>query len=385
MITRGLEKQLIDAVEQYPVVFVTGPRQSGKSTLLKYLFSDYQYVSLEDLDNREFARNDPRSFLATYNSKTIIDEAQHVPSLFSYIQTKVDSAGETGIYILSGSQNFLLMQSITQSLAGRVAVFKLLPFSHKELANAGIVQSVEKEIYRGGYPRLYDKSIAVNRYYENYIQTYVERDVRQIKNIGDLSLFVKFIKLCAGRIGQLMNYSSLANDCGIAVSTAQSWISLLEASYIAFLLPPDYVNFSKRLIKSPKLYFYDTGLACALLEIKTEKQLNEHYLRGGLFENLVILEKIKALFNNGEKSNVSFWRDSKGNEVDLIETDGERKKAIEIKSGKTFSADYFKGLRKWQELSQTPPDDSCVVYAGDVPRITQYGKLVPFANLNNED
>lgn len=381
MIQRDITNQLVEAVEQYPVVFLTGPRQSGKSTLLKYIFSDYQYVSLEDIDNREFATSDPRGFLSTYSNKTIIDEAQNVPSLFSYIQSRVDSIGEMGMYILSGSQNFLLMQSISQSLAGRVAIFKLLPFSHKELALSNVLQSVDSEIFKGGYPRLYDKTIPVHKYYQNYIETYVERDVRQLKNIGNLSLFVKFIKLCAGRIGQIMSYSSIANDCGIAVSTAQSWFSLLEASYIVFLLQPNYVNYSKRLIKSPKIYFFDTGLACSLLGIRSEKQLAEHYLRGGLFENLVILEKMKNSFNNGDEPNLTFWRDSNGNEVDLIETVDNINKAIEIKSGQTYSADYFKGLKKWQEISHTPVENCCVVYAGEIARITQYGNLVPFKGM----
>ena len=381
MIQRDITNQLVEAVEQYPVVFLTGPRQSGKSTLLKYIFSDYQYVSLEDIDNREFATSDPRGFLSTYSNKTIIDEAQNVPSLFSYIQSRVDSIGEMGMYILSGSQNFLLMQSISQSLAGRVAIFKLLPFSHKELALSNVLQSVDSEIFKGGYPRLYDKTIPVHKYYQNYIETYVERDVRQLKNIGNLSLFVKFIKLCAGRIGQIMSYSSIANDCGIAVSTAQSWFSLLEASYIVFLLQPNYVNYSKRLIKSPKIYFFDTGLACSLLGIRLEKQLAEHYLRGGLFENLVILEKMKNSFNNGDEPNLTFWRDSNGNEVDLIETVDNINKAIEIKSGQTYSADYFKGLKKWQEISHTPVENCCVVYAGEIARITQYGNLVPFKGM----
>lgn len=350
----------------YPIVLLTGPRQSGKSTLLQYVFSDYQCVSLEDLDERAFAKEDPRGFLASHPDKTIIDEAQLVPTLFSYLQTHVDAAQREGMYVLSGSQNFLLMQQITQSLAGRVAILELLPFSRKELKSAGILpKTIEAEIFEGGYPRLFDKQMHPTEYYPYYIRTYVERDVRQLKNITDLSLFVKFLKLCAGRIGQLVNYSSLANDCGIAVSTTQEWLSVLETSYIIHLLRPDYNNFSKRLIKSPKLYFHDTGLACSLLEIKSAEQLENHYLKGGLFENYVINEFIKAAYNLGIEPQLSFWRDNKGNEVDLLQTVGEKQFAYEIKSGQTFSTDFTKGLRYWAGLSSAEANQCNVVYAGD--------------------
>ena len=366
MIERTITPKLRRMMSLYPIVLLTGPRQSGKSTLLQYVFADYQYVSLEDLDERAFAKEDPRGFLASHPDKTIIDEAQLVPTLFSYLQTHVDAAQKEGMYVLSGSQNFLLMQQITQSLAGRVAILELLPFSRTELKSAGILpETIEAEMFEGGYPRLFDKQMHPTEYYPYYIRTYVERDVRQLKNITDLSLFVKFLKLCAGRIGQLVNYSSIANDCGIAVSTAQAWLSVLETSYIIHLLRPDYNNFSKRLIKSPKLYFLDTGLACSLLEIKSAEQLENHYLKGGLFENYVINEFIKAAYNQGVEPQLSFWRDNKGNEVDLLQTVGEKQFAYEIKSGRTFSTDFTKGLRYWAGLSSAEANQCNVVYAGD--------------------
>jgi uncharacterized protein len=251
--------------------------------------------------------------------RTVIDEAQRVPEIFSFMQTHIDKKNREGMYIVAGSQNFLLMQSITQSLAGRSAILKLLPFSHHEIVQGSILPiNVNEEIYKGAYPRIYDKKIKPVDFYPYYIQTYVERDVRLLKKIGDLRKFILFIQLCAGRIGQLLNLSSLANDCGIAVSTAQSWISLLEASFVIYLLKPEHRNFSKRLVKSPKLYFIDTGLACSLLEIKSSLQLATYYMKGNLFENLVINEFVKGYFNKGEVPPVSFWRDKTGNEVDLL-------------------------------------------------------------------
>lgn len=382
MIERMLKNKLLEMVQKYPVVTLTGPRQSGKSTLLKSLFSDYQYVSLEDPDSRSFAQSDPRGFLSTYPDKTIIDEVQRVPELFSYIQTHTDSQGKDGMYLLAGSHNFLLMQSVTQSLAGRTAILKLLPFSHSEMRDGMVLPgSVNEEIFKGAYPRIYDKNISPEDFYPYYLQTYVERDVRLLKNIGDLSNFIRFIKLCAGRIGQLLNLSSLANDCGISVSTASEWISLLEASYIIHLLKPDHVNYSKRLVKSPKLYFYDTGLACSLLEIKSLDQLSVHYLRGSLFENLVINEFIKSLIHRGEEPQISFWRDKIGNEIDLIYRMGNREFAFEIKSGQTFSADYFKGINYWRKYSEADPQNCFVVYSGEKSLKTSNGQVFAWNEL----
>lgn len=366
MIERTITAILRRMTTFYPIVLLTGPRQSGKSTLLRDKFPEYQYVSLEDLDNRSFALDDPRGFLDTYPDKTIIDEAQYAPNLFSYLQTHVDSVNKEGMYILSGSQNFQLMEKISQSLAGRVAILELLPFSREELVSSNQLPStVEEEIFMGAYPRLFDKGIPPTEYYPYYIKTYVERDIRQLKNVGDLGLFVKFIKLCAGRIGQLLNYSSLANDCGIAVSTAQAWLSMLETSYIVYRLRPDFNNFSKRLIKSPKLYFHDTGLACSLLEIKDSKQIESHYLKGGLFENYVINLFMKKAFNKGETPQLSFWRDNKGNEVDLLETIEGKQFAYEIKSGKTYSTDYANSLKYWAGLSSADAEHCNIVYGGE--------------------
>lgn len=379
MIHRQLTDKLISLSTQFPIVTVTGPRQSGKSTLLRHEFPDYRYVSLEDIDMREFAVEDPRGFLKSYDNHVIIDEAERVPSLFSYLQTHVDKADATGMYILAGSQNFLLMETIDQTLAGRTAILKLLPFSRKELHEAGILPStVDEQIFNGFYPRLYDRNIYPTDYYPAYIQTYVERDVRKIINISDLNKFIKMLRLCAGRIGQLVNMSSLATETGCAVSTIESWLSVLEASYICYRLEPNFNNYNKRIVKSPKLYFYDTGLACSLLGLTDSSQVESHYLRGGLFENLVINQFIKDGFNRGMVPDLTFWRDSSGTEVDLIQTVGLDQYAYEIKSGETFSQDYFHGLEKWAKLSATPADRLSVVYGGSEPLVTSKGKVLPF-------
>ena len=378
MIARTIQQKIEILASKFPIVTLTGPRQSGKSTLLRHAFPDYQYVSLENLDVRTFATEDPHGFLKTYPRHVIIDEAQRVPTLFSYIQTHVDEVDEPGLYILSGSHNFLLMETVNQSLAGRTAILKLLPFSHDEKVSGGILPStIDEEIFYGGYPRIFDKNISPTDYYPFYLQTYVERDVRMMKNIGDLSAFIRFLKLCAGRISQLLNLSSLANDCGISVPTASSWLSLLEASYICHLLRPDWNNFSKRLVKTPKLYFYDTGLACSLLDISSPSQLATHYLRGGLFENLVITNFLKRAWNKGYEADLRFWRDSQGNEVDLLLYDGStHPTAYEIKSGATFNTDFFSGLTKWASLSDTPTTSLNVIYSGKDTLTTSKGTLL---------
>ena len=377
MVERTITEKLTYLLNKFPVALLTGPRQSGKSTLLRNSFPFYDYVSLEDPDIRLLAENDPRGFLNNYKNKTIIDEAQYVPQLFSYIQTITDKENEAGRFILSGSQNFLLMQNITQSLAGRAAILKLLPFSYTEINKAETaVNNVNHYLFSGGYPRIYDKQIFASEFYPNYIQTYVERDVRQLRNIADLSLFIRFLKLCAGRTGQLLNTVSLATECGINTATVNAWLSVLETSYVIFLLKPYHKNYNKRLVKSPKIYFYDTGLTCSLLGIENEKQLQTHYLRGELFENWIINEYIKKSYAAAQEPAVYFWRDSNGTEIDLLIEKGNDLTAIEIKSGSTMNTGYFKNLNVWQKLSNLPKGNNVVVYGGEQSFETSSGKFV---------
>ena len=380
MIARAMERKAIALSQKYPFVVITGPRQSGKTTLAKTAFPDYRKVSLEDIDNRMFASQDPRGFISTYPDRTIIDEVQRVPSLLSYLQTHCDDVGRDGMYILTGSQNLQLMEAVDQSLAGRVGLLHLLPFSKSEMEAGGILpQSIDEKLLYGCYPRLYDKGIAPDDYYPNYISTYAERDLRSLKDISDLGKFVRFLKLCAARVGQLLNKSSLANDCGISVPTIDSWLSILESSYILFLLKPDHCNYSKRLVKAPKLYFYDTGLACSLLEIKTPAQMNTHYLRGNLFENMVISDFMKNDYNKGIiEPSVSFWRDSAGNEVDLLHRDGNKEDAYEIKSAETFNESFLKGLKYWSKLSGAEASDLHVIYGGRTPMMRSDASVETF-------
>lgn len=381
MISRKVESRLLEIGKYFPVVSLNGPRQSGKTTLIKKTFPQLPYVSMEDPDNRLFAENDARGFLQNYRDGAVLDEIQRSPHLFSYIQGIVDSRPETK-YILSGSQNFLLSENISQSLAGRVGLLTLLPFSMEELHPASLLPPTPEDlIFRGSYPRVYDKNIPPASYYPNYIETYVERDVRLIKHINDLSLFIRFMKLCAGRVGQLLNYSSLANDTGVSVNTVKAWISVLEASYILFTLPPFHKNYNKRLIKSQKLYFYDTGLLCNLLQITDAGQLQMHHNRGGLFENLCLLEIIKYYHNRGIRPATAFWQNNLGKEVDIILEAGGRTVAIEVKSGRTFTPGYFENLKYWQELSGSDPRDCYVLYAGDIRRKTSLGDLCPWNEI----
>lgn len=380
MIDRELTGRIQYFLQKYPVVTVTGPRQSGKSTLLRNAFTDYTYLSMEDPDVLMLAQEDPRLFLKQYPERVIIDEAQRFPELFSWLQTHVDDAGRTGMYILSGSHNFLLMERISQSLAGRTAVLKLLPFSLNELFHAGIrFDEPDEAIFKGFYPRLYDKNLQPDEFYPFYIQTYVERDVRQLVNVSDISKFIKFVKLCAGRIGQLLNLSSLGTECGISQPTAQSWLSVLESSYIVYLLKPYHQNFNKRLVKTPKLYFHDVGLACSLLGISSKEQIFSHYHRGALFENLIISGYLKMMHNRAKEPVMYFWRDNSGNEIDLIlERDG-RVHVWEIKSGSTYHSDHFKGLRFWKKATGKVPVGG-VVYGGDKDLATKHGQLLSWKN-----
>lgn len=361
-IKRTLEKKIIELAKQYPVVAITGPRQSGKTTMIKKIFPDKKYVSLENLDNRNFALTDPRGFLKTYSGGAIIDEAQNVPLIFSYIQGIVDENKINGEFILTGSQNFLLLEKITQSLAGRVALATLLPLTIDEIGGLINNDSLDKTMLNGFYPKIHEKKINASEWYQNYIATYLERDVRTIKNIQDLSVFQRFIKLCAARVGQILNLSSLANDCGVSHNTISGWLSILEASYIIFLLQPFYENFNKRLIKMPKIYFYDTGLAASLLGINEDKQLNINPYRGGLFESFVISEIIKNSTNKGILPNIYYWRDKVGHEVDCISDNN--KYAIEIKSSSTINDNFFKNLKYFNNISDNKFSKSVLIYGG---------------------
>ncbi|MCQ2601443.1 MAG: ATP-binding protein [Treponema sp.] len=356
---------ILDLSAKFPVVTLTGPRQCGKSTLLKSCFADYKYISLEDPDVRQIAENDPRGFLRDCGTRCIIDEAQRAPDLFSYIQTIVDSRDECGQFILSGSHNFLLMERISQSLAGRTGVLKLFPFSIGELREAGkLPNDLDEILLNGCFPRLYDKKISAKEYFSSYLQTYVERDVRLLRNITDMTAFKRFLKLCAANVGSVMNVASLAKDAGISVITANSWISILEASFVLLRLPPYYKNFSKRIVKSSKIYFCDTGLLCNLLNIFNRKQLQESGLRGTIFENFVFAEYMKAAAFKGEEPQLYFWRDTNQNEVDLLcESDG-RLSAIEIKSGETKNQKFYDGLKKFAKIADIPLSSTSVVYGG---------------------
>lgn len=366
-----------------PVVSITGPRQSGKTTLAKYIFPDYAYANLENLPTRQFARENPIGFLKQYAQGLIVDEAQYVPDLFSYIQVEVDQHRQNGRYILTGSQNFLLMEKITQSLAGRVAVFNLLPFSARELENTAFqLTSPFEYIVKGFYPRIYDQKTPLDIFYPSYLLTYLERDVRLLKNIGDLLAFERFVKLCAGHIGQVFNQTALSNDTNFSQPTIKSWLSVLETSFVAFLLPPYFRNFNKRLLKTPKLYFYDTGLACSLLGIRSAADLENHPMRGPLFENFIVVEFIKQFLNQGQRPACYYWRDNTGHEIDLLIEHAGRIFPMEIKSSQTLKTEFFKTLAFFQKISGTPTEQSFVVYAGTENQTRQAGNARSWDNLS---
>ena len=379
MIERTLASKVTSLAQKFQVITLTGPRQSGKTTLVRATFPDLPYVSLEEPDIRQIALTDPRGFLSNYPNGVILDEIQNTPELFSYIQRIVDENRQIQ-FILTGSSNFLLMEKISQTLAGRTAVLHLLPFSLQELEP--LADSYENLIFKGQYPRIYDRAIPPTDFYPSYIQTYVDRDVRMIKNIGDINAFIQFTQLCAGRIGQLLNYASLANDAGISPNTAKSWLSILESSYILYRLQPYHRNFNKRLVKSPKLYFYDTGVACSLLGIREQEQINLHYMKGSLFENLILNEFIKRSFNRGENRQPYYWQDNHGKEIDCLLVNGEKVTAIEIKSGKTISTSYFENLNYWRSLTALPENQEYVVYGGDQSMQTSAGTLISWKDLD---
>lgn len=368
VIHRELSEALRVAASFFRAVAVLGPRQSGKTTLVQTIFPNHRYVSLEDLDMRERAINDPRLFLAEYPSEQgiILDEIQHAPDLLSYIQTIVDREKRNGFFIITGSQNFLVNEAVSQTLAGRLALLTLYPLSTHELENAKILpDTIEEAVFNGGYPSIYAEGAPVGITYANYIRTYIERDVRQIRNIVDLNAFQRFLQLCAGRIGRLLNIQELSSDAGIDTKTAREWLSVLEASYVIMLVHPYYKNFGKRLIQAPKLYFVDTGLACSLLNIRNYEQLFEHYLRGGLVESYVMSDFYKQYFNLNIKPSIYFWRDYQGNEIDCLLEEALYLAPIEIKAGRTVTNDYFKQFEYWKNLNTSMPSLNFVVYAGE--------------------
>ena len=389
MIPRHLEPVLHKAARQYPVVSLTGPRQSGKTTLIREAFPHHPYASLEDPDQREFAQEDPKGFLGQFGGKVVLDEIQRTPRLFSYIQGIVDERQEAGQFILTGSQNFLLAQHISQTLAGRCATFHLLPFSRPELARQPMmdladlgnrvptangkppVRRLFETLFTGGYPRIFDKHLDPQDWLRNYYQAYIEKDVRDILNVGDLETFGRFLRLCAGRSGQLLNLSSLAGDAGISHTTARRWLSVLVASFLIFLLRPHHTNFNKRLVKSPKLYFLDSGLLCCLLRIRSPDDLRIHAARGAVFESWVVSEAVKNYVHRGLEPDVSFWRDSSGHEVDLVIERGKDLAPVEAKSGETFASDFLDGIRYWRELTGGKDQPAALVYGGETSYVRE--------------
>lgn len=381
-VNRNIVSEINFLKEKYPIVAITGPRQSGKTTLLKELFPEYKYISLENPSVRRFFKNDPDSFFKEYNCYCIFDEAQREPELFSYLQTIVDESKIMGQYILSGSQNFHLVQGITQSLAGRVALFKLLPFDINELNNANLLPNdYITTMLKGFYPAIYDRDIPSHSFYNNYIQTYVERDITELVNIRDMKAFRTFVSLCASRAGSLLNLNALANDCNITQPTAKAWLTLLETSYVIYLLQPYHKNFDKRTIKSPKLYFYDTGLLCHLLKFKNREQLITNSFKGHLFENLVIMEYLKQNYHNNQGKDFYFWRDSTGNEVDLIIHNDDKIDIIEIKATETILPEVFKGLNYFEKLAKDEIKSKTLVYAGTEKHIRTAAKIVSWKSI----
>ncbi len=386
MIPRQAAKKLQDLLKEFPVVTVLGPRQSGKTTLIQNLLSNFPYYNLEDLSTRQFAEEDPYGFMDQLPDGGILDEIQRVPKLLSLIQVIVDKKKKNGLFILSGSHQFLLMKNITQSLAGRTALLHLLPLSLAELYQANLLNpSKQKYIYflkKGFYPKVHAESVNEYDVYANYYQTYVERDIRELIQIHDLSLFRKFIGLCAGRIGQILNKDSLSRDIGISASTVEQWLSVLEASYILFRLSPYHANLGKRLIKSSKLYFYDVGLACYLLNIEFEDQLVNHPLRGNIFENMQIVEAIKYRAERGKNHNLSFYRDSNGNEIDAVFESAQDISLIEIKSAQTYTAEFLKGIEYFNK--NKPAKHNIIVYGGNEYQKRSQFHLVPWFALHQE-
>ncbi len=384
MISRHCEELISRLVPQYPALAITGPRQSGKTTLSRALFGDRPYVSLENPDEREFAESDPRSFLRKYHGGAVFDEVQRCPMLFSYLQQIIDEGPKDCRFVLTGSQQFGLMSRITQSLAGRVANVTLLPFSYGEWYGRTDenTSSLEQVLFRGLYPPVLDRDLEPLIWYRNYVNTYIERDVRQIANVGDLRVFHTFLKMCAARNGQLVNLSGLASDCGIAVNTAKKWLSILEASYIVYLLQPHFANFGKRLVKTPKLYFYDSGLAAYLLAIDSPETLATHPMRGPLLEAHAVSELRKYFENTGQLDGLYFWRDRSGNEMDIVLENQSGLDGVEVKSGRTVTGDWLKGIQKWKSIAGSSVRNLSLIYGGEREFDRQGVRIVSWRNVS---
>lgn len=382
MIEREITGCLLGLFEQYPFVTVTGPRQSGKTTLCRETFPHLAYANLEAPDQREFAASDPHGFLARLDGGAIIDEVQRVPDLLSYLQVVADEQRANSLYVLTGSEHFPLSEAISQSLAGRTALLRLLPFTIAERERCGAHPALDEVLYSGFYPRVHDQSIEPRQALGDYFETYVERDVRRLGGIRDLSTFERFVRLCAGRVGRLTDLVALGRDAGVSHTTARNWVSVLEASFIAFRLPPLHANIRKRLVKSPKLYFYDVGLAAHLLGIEGADQIATHPLRGALFENMIVVEVLKYRLNRGLPANLSFFRDSRGLECDLVFEAAGGRMAIEIKAGATVASDAFASL---DTVAKTIPDVTvkAVVYGGTVRQSRSSAEVVPFNELSD--
>ncbi|MCY3852423.1 MAG: ATP-binding protein [Gammaproteobacteria bacterium] len=382
MIEREITPRLAKLFGQYPFVTVTGPRQSGKTTLCRATFPDLKYVNLELPDQREFAQSDPHTFLSRLGEGAILDEIQRVPDLLSYLQVLADEKGRNSLFVLTGSEHFMLSKAISQSLAGRTGLLHLLPFSLAELRRMSASNAIDEILYSGFYPRVHDQKIEPRQAYTDYFETYVTRDVRQLSEIRNLSSFQRFVRLCAGRVGQLTDLSALGADAGISHTTARHWLEILEASYLIFRLPPFHANLRKRLVKSPKLYFYDVGLASYLIGIERASQIETHPLRGALFENMVVAEALKHRFNLGRNANLSFFRDSRGLECDLLFETARGIGAIEIKSGATVASDFFDALNAVEKLIPKV-SMKAVVFGGGERQSRSAGEVVPFVDLRD--
>lgn len=379
MYNRDLSTGLLELSVKWPVISLTGPRQSGKTTLCKMTFPDYDYVNLEHLPTRDLIQSDMELFLDQHKNGLIIDEAQHLPELFSYIQVKVDQNKDLR-YILTGSSDFLMMQNITQSLAGRVAVKRLLPLSISELGDT-TDYSTDSLMLRGFYPAVWGDGREAKDVYESYYETYLERDVRQIINVQNLSAFRLFVRICASRIGGEFNASAISNECGVSSQTINNWMGILETSYTAFRLQPFYRNIGKRLAKTPKLYFYDVGLVCWLLGIRNEQDLSTHPLRGNVFENMVVVEFLKNRFNDGEMPNIYFYRDKSQHEVDVVQEEGLKIRCFEIKSGKSFHSEWFDNMKYLQSLMSESVVGTAVIYDGIQEQKSQFNGLINFRQI----